>query len=921
MTTPRMTYTPQKLILIKAGSYDYAEVELSGTLQIVGPNNTGKTTLINTLQFLYIDDRRQMNFGAHTYQESCDFYFPNQYSYVLFESLGVRGPFVLGWRGQSKIVGGDPQRFHYQGPFEARDFLNEEGQVREPTDVNDQLGLKGYVVINSDAEHRDILLLPTKGEQLGFGGAGLVSLQQNAQYPQFRETLKNLLCLSTITQEQMRERLIMLASLPTGKQAYALDVRKLFGDEYERLLDLKRKLKAFKDNRPQVDTLVKSYAERERLRGEQMYLWTHMRAKLTEFQEAHNAELASFRERIDIATHGLAAAKVEVEGLHKEIKDLSEAKGSTNTQLKQIETQSELFKHFEENLARVALTNTKSAIRGFEKQLEDAAAETREVAEAKIRLYRRQIEHTNATIDHFDRALVTVLRRDLDDATLEPLIGLFNFELLRLPVGDDGICLHNREGLVAQLTTLSQHVESGIYRDPNVEMRLPASERSLAELADPEFARSQLEETKKTLKHWMDVLESITGRESIDDKLRKERTEEAKLTGLLFGWAQFQKLKAEEPALKAALNQTMHDMLIAEGKVTKHEQERDQHESAKKKAELAVKDEERRYLEVIQSYGQCSYPNFASTTNIITPMETPPDRFDPLVTYFLIRQKELARLDGVLRDAFHDVEIKLGADYNGTDEAETIRNLREELEALPEREDILQRDWGHQFHAMRAKFDEVLRALGDIKSEADKLKRSLSLVRVSNLKALHMEVIEQVDIVGSLHTLSRIDQPGLFDDGVQTEATLRTFRQKFEESPLLRYGDLFTLRFTVTGADGKQHHYQDFKQIESHGTSITIKVLFNLLVLRGLLRESPSSGRLCQVPFFLDEIHSLDAANRRAVLRMARELGFIAITAAPETVSEVDALYFLQPTKEGRIVLRRRHRMGVKTREPREATT
>jgi hypothetical protein len=34
---------PRKLILIRAGRYDYAEVELSGSLQIVGPNNTGKT--------------------------------------------------------------------------------------------------------------------------------------------------------------------------------------------------------------------------------------------------------------------------------------------------------------------------------------------------------------------------------------------------------------------------------------------------------------------------------------------------------------------------------------------------------------------------------------------------------------------------------------------------------------------------------------------------------------------------------------------------------------------------------------------------------------------------------------------------------------------------------------------------------------
>jgi energy-coupling factor transporter ATP-binding protein EcfA2 len=97
---------PQKLILINAGRYDYAEVELGSTMQIVGPNNTGKTSLINTLQFLYLDDRRQMDFG-HSPEATRDYYFPNQYSYVLFECLGARGKFVLGWRGQSKAAGGE----------------------------------------------------------------------------------------------------------------------------------------------------------------------------------------------------------------------------------------------------------------------------------------------------------------------------------------------------------------------------------------------------------------------------------------------------------------------------------------------------------------------------------------------------------------------------------------------------------------------------------------------------------------------------------------------------------------------------------------------------------------------------------------------------------------------------------------------
>ena len=646
MTSPSTAYAPQKFVLINAGSYDYAEVELRGSLQIVGPNNTGKTTLINTLQFLYIDDRRQMNFGEHTHQETCDFYFPNQYSYVLFESLGARGTFVLGWRGQSKIVGGDPQRFCYQGSFDPNDFLNEKGQVREPPDVSDRLGMKGYALIKSDAEHRDMLLLPTRGEPQGSGGAGLVALQPNAQYPQFRETLKNLLCLSTITQDQMRERLLMLAGLPTGKQSYALDVRKLFGDEYDRLLELKQKLKSFKEHVPQIGLLVESYDERERLRGEQMYLWTHMRAKRDEFQEAHNAELASLRARIEAAIHGAEAAKTAAEESRDTVKALSETKGALNTQLAQIASQTERFKNFEEDLANGILANTRSEIQKLEKQLEDAAAETREAADAKIERYRKQIEQRATLIEQFDHAMITVLRRDLDDVTLASLAGLFNFELLHLPVRDGGIRLDNREGLLAQLAALSQRIQSGVYRDSNVELPLPANERSLAELADPEAVRAQLREDEKSLKHWERILESIIERESIEKNLNKARLREADCSEQLFGWKQFQKLKAEEPVLRDELNRTMAAMRTAEERSASRGKEREQHEKAQQAAELSIEKQTERYDDVMDSWRECNWPDFAGTTNIMTPSETPPDRFDPLVTYFLSRLKRLADLDG-----------------------------------------------------------------------------------------------------------------------------------------------------------------------------------------------------------------------------------------------------------------------------------
>ena len=55
---------PTRLILIHAGIYDYGEVEMVRPLHLIGPNNVGKTSLITTLQFLYIDDQRHMRLAT-----------------------------------------------------------------------------------------------------------------------------------------------------------------------------------------------------------------------------------------------------------------------------------------------------------------------------------------------------------------------------------------------------------------------------------------------------------------------------------------------------------------------------------------------------------------------------------------------------------------------------------------------------------------------------------------------------------------------------------------------------------------------------------------------------------------------------------------------------------------------------------------
>jgi hypothetical protein len=293
-----------------------------------------------------------MEFGSYSSEQTRDYYFPNQYSYVMFEVLGPRGKCVLGWRGQSRVGGGEPTRFLFDGPFEPGDFIDPNHNVREPKDVNARLSLKQYLPIKNAQEQREILLLATKGDAKGIG---LVALRDNDRYPQFRETLKNLLCLSTISQVQMRGQLLMMAGL--AADGWALDVRELFGDDYDHILRRKEKLLRFKKQQSHIEMVVASGARRASFRNELAYRWRDMLPKRQAFEQEHIKRLETLRFGTETATQRIQELDAEIRNHRLQKEAFSERRGSLSKELDQIAKQATEFADFMEQWARTSLEN------------------------------------------------------------------------------------------------------------------------------------------------------------------------------------------------------------------------------------------------------------------------------------------------------------------------------------------------------------------------------------------------------------------------------------------------------------------------------------------------------------------------------------------------------------------------------------
>ncbi|MGA9452914.1 MAG: hypothetical protein WBW41_16410, partial [Verrucomicrobiia bacterium] len=358
---------------------------------------------------------------------------------------------------------------------------------------------------------------------------------------------------------------------------------------------------------------------------------------------------------------------------------------------------------------------------------------------------------------------------------------------------------------------------------------------------------------------------------------------------------------------------SLQGMIDAIGKtITELESAQQNHRDDLIKFRNQKEDVEKQYRQVLKRYEDCNKKIAIFNASPRADAEIPDD-FDGSVSYYLHdydNQSDLTR-------QFETTFGKLGvfADrYKSNNEAETVRALEQELDALPKREEALQLRWNSHIHGLKSNFDSVLHDLRLVESAKDKLNRELARVQVSDLKAVKLTIERQSDEVSLIERLAAIDELNLMDDTTSLERIFDRVRAQMERSPITRIADLFTLGVTVTRADGKTKKYADFHQVESDGTTVTIKVLFNLLVLKSLLHKDDVA-----VPFFLDEVEKLDPTNRRAVLQTAKKLGFIAITAAPSAVGEVDACYFLEPNSRGRVVLTDTQRLSLKPKaEPQD---
>ena len=891
---------PTRLILLNCGKFDYAEIDLDIPLHLVGPNNIGKTSLIALLQFLYIDEQTKMRFSRDM-PTTRKYYFPDVSSFALFESLGPEGFMLTGVHGRGPVRAYEVERFACQGQYRRSDFLSHDNLILPWDQIKPNLASKGFVRLRP-SDLRGALI----GSALKKGAAStevvnlsLVPLQKRGSYRRFCSVFLNLLRLSHLRQEELKRLLLELFEGDFIKRQ--INLQEDFSPQLEQLRRQKGDVQDLQRNEGAIRRILENVAKRDQLRSRLKSLCELINQLFHQFRTETNAQLDTYRSQLEQVNQDVTDLHARRETIATEHADKNKIKIELEYIQKELIGLQEEFRDYHPQLIDTQINELQREVRSLESTMESAAHESPEAIERFLNANLAEQKQLSEQLEHMEHALVSMLVQHIGSDETAQLSRLFNKGVLRLSTQgrEAKATIHNIKALTRQLQLIISRLKGTIYQDDTVTLNLDTMEQFDPEdYLNPDRLREQITRLDKTIQNTQKALHAARDHKSHYDGLvkKKARLDELQETRAHFKFYQrknqeYRDIDKQVRTVKKeceALDTQLSDLATRENRL-KAKSEQLSHDDDGLSLELDKIDQKISELPPAQD----TWP----TDNEPSPKMELSDAIEHYRQSSGCHQQLAHRIDGELETIHSQTNCR----YQRDTETETLEAFQAELENLKAKQDALQQSWISLTVQLKKDFKELNRDMEKLNAKVHSLNGQLAKVHISNLTNLKIVISSHTEYRRLFNDVERTEETPLFADSTKTDEAMRKISQILQDRPMISLEDMFDMHFEITTPQGGVKKYEHLDRIESNGTTITIKVLINLILLQRLLADDRVN-----IPFYLDECSSLDSENLRSIVQQARKLGFIAVLASPEAMDAADRLYYLSE-RQGRVTLNPKH--------------
>ncbi|MDB5949584.1 MAG: hypothetical protein JWR65_1439 [Massilia sp.] len=908
-----MQYGFQRLVMLGSAGYQRAELPLDAAVSLIAPNNTGKTSLINALQFLLIVDKRRMDFGAHDVEKSRRFYFPNNSAYILLEvALPATGTVVLGCVG--KGVSHDYEYFAYKGQLDMEDFRLPNGSVVTQPQLKAHLATRSKLVFSySSGEFSDAIYGSRKKRQDHEPDFTIFKLEHTSLAEAFQRVLTRTLRLDRLRSSEVKDYLLSIfrRDLPDANIDFKAEWDKAFADVNAD----RAQYQAALAHQAEIAALERDAGERLALRGKLVHNRPLIDAALGAWDrhfadsEAHLqdsvAEVARAQQRLRERELELTEQRVLTRQEHQQLQQTTARHAELAQQFALVAERrtlearhGEARQALESQIALVQQASTRS-VDAIERERKSAAHERaslqRELATLTDNLYLRlQAALTSDQLAALNLLLarqVMTLGASQFEIDQQQLPGL-RAQLDRLTHGMSGdgghACL---PGITLTLATLeAQHSQ----RTPaDLELRIGELARQIDDLGrQAEAARAldaarlhqqQLEKTVRQIEHELALFDEL----GVLTQSAPQRA--ARMTEVTAAIGAIEAEQAQAQAAAQALrDQEAHSQRQLAGLRNSHKDIVQRRDRRGDSASVFS------YLADLPHRPWTGAPDFA---------------LDQLADQLEIYSNDCRRLLQLNEMLPHQV-AELHAfgltkfSYMGGEETE-IDRITAFAAHLPQEAEALERKARSAVVNVTACLRELRDGLLTFKSRMRDFNRLISRRQLSDLAVFKIEPADELLLVDAIElliakaeqvddgeTFSLFNHASVLDDDALNRAK-QVLIGEGEARGCLRVEHLFRLEFIVGKAGRATESFTDIDSAASNGTVLMAKLITGLALLHLMQDKRHRVQAVC----YLDEASALDQRNQRSLIETADDFGFALIFASPAPL--VTARYCVPISTQG----------------------
>ena len=871
-----------KIIIINSELYAKAaiHIEENSSIQITAENNVGKSSFLNTLNFLYITDKEQMRFEDNRrLSDSMKHYFDgtSQYSYVIFE-IFKNGYYCI-------LVKATPENtieyYKINGEYKEHFFIHTlpegfkakkwEKVLQELTNDNPTdppVLLKGddlyNLVYNSDKNKNPVVWIKREVKRKG-----------RAFSNSFTDIYKYLIKTSDINEKAFKSALL----IADNKQDVLLSV--FISSSFD-------KINEFEKKKAHVNNLLTIRADFEKLK----LINDTFISEETILGKLKN----SFFKKFNDVERDLSEKIKDNSPLSKLIKDLE-----TKVDITLQEERDYLIK--EKTIIENKIEVAKKANTGIEKQLKEienyeptmdnllfqgliTKLQTEDKRRSELEAQLTQLERSKFTFEEVERMINQI---DKEIKHKEDFIRKYDSLLYQNISTDPEIIRKTYSYLSSDVSSLDKSkIKKGIGKSDSLltffDAQIDVSGVEIKSLPTIKELQDDVEVKIKELAEKKIQLDAIQNRNALQkefENLKNFITETANLIEKIKNKPTLLGIKEENDIL---INDTLKKIVSdIETKIKKKNIE------IKKEREiLELKKNEKKQHETDLRKFKAQYLYFQEKQEIYEIEEVLDEPFEKIYDKFS-RIHEKFRTTRENRKELKDaINRKLNKDVQ--DIKQFIREVEEEISNIPQMDKVISNLLDTLSHEIGSPTFSFLTAFNDFKTFVYKsYNAKLAEYPVSNTQSVKVKIYETKELISDLEKISKLK----FSDGLDFDNSYAESKKALERQLADSKGkpvnihDLFTIKVEITKVTGEVEEIDLSKQIQSRGTNIVLKLYLFLNILKDLVHSAPEN----KIVIYVDELDAIGQKNVKHLIRFCKDHHFVPIFAAPRKVEGMQKYY------------------------------